>query len=312
MILEIIHQKLTKLDQKIPKLSPKEIQKEFELIPLDIFGRIQIDRPKEYPNLMRWFAEMPASEVQLNWTGSHDHTLMTQSLSFMKTIVSSYHEITRKPLAQSSVLDFGCGWGRMLRLFTKYVPTDQLYGVDPWDQSIEICRKTNVKAHLLLSDYLPRTLPTPENQKFDFIFAFSVFTHLSENATKICASTLRNYLSDDGVIAITIRPEEYWNFRLKHIPGSVSNSEARALIESHKAKGIAFAPHNREKIEGEITYGDTSMTLDYITDNFEGLEIDRVELNEIDLFQVIVFLRKAAGSEVPFKTGTNKNDAIIP
>jgi len=242
---------------------------------------------------MRFLAKMPSTDVQINWTGSHDHTLMTMSLAFMKTIVSTYHEISTKPLNQSTVLDFGCGWGRMLRLLSKYVPSNNLYGVDPWDQSINICNQTGVKANLFISDYLPRTLPTPKNQKFDFIFAFSVFTHLSEKATNLCASTLRDYLNDDGLLAITIRPHEYWNFMLKHSPNAVTKNETMELINYHKTNGFAFTPHNIEKIEGDITYGDTSMTLDYIRNNFKGLEIERVEVNEVDLYQVIVFLKKS-------------------
>jgi len=293
MIIEVVHQHLTVLDKNISTLSPEQVQKALEQIPLDTFGRIQIDRPKSYPNLMRFLAKMPSTDVQINWTGSHDHTLMTMSLAFMKTIVSTYHEISTKPLNQSTVLDFGCGWGRMLRLLSKYVPSNNLYGVDPWDQSINICNQTGVKANLFISDYLPRTLPTPKNQKFDFIFAFSVFTHLSEKATNLCASTLRDYLNDDGLLAITIRPHEYWNFMLKHSPNAVTKNETMELINYHKTNGFAFTPHNIEKIEGDITYGDTSMTLDYIRNNFKGLEIERVEVNEVDLYQVIVFLKKS-------------------
>ncbi|MFT6045071.1 MAG: cyclopropane fatty-acyl-phospholipid synthase-like methyltransferase [Arenicella sp.] len=312
MILEIIHKQLIELDKLILELSPKEAQQAFELIPLDFFARMQVDRPEEYPNLIKWFAEMPSSDSQIIWTGSHGHALMTVSLSFMKTVVSTFHEISIKPLHQSAVLDFGCGWGRMLRLLPKYVPTDQLYGVDPWDQSIDICKNTKVKANLFLSEFLPRSLPTPEGQKFDFIFAFSVFTHLSEKTTKLCAATLRDYLSDDGVLAITIRPVEYWNFRLLNEPKLATKAETASFIRQHNDQGFAFFPHGREKIEGDVTYGDTSMSLDYIRDNFDGLEIERVELNETDLYQAIVFLKKSAKEEPLSPMSINQNDKLIP
>ena len=73
---------------------------------------------------------------------------------------------------------------RLIRLLYKYVPVNNIYGVDPWDKSIEICEESNIKANLYISEYIPRTLPTPQNIKFDFIMAFSVFTHLSEKVTK--------------------------------------------------------------------------------------------------------------------------------
>ena len=38
-----------------------------------------------------------------------------------------------------SVLDFGCGYGRLARLFYYYIKQDNFYGVDPWDRSINEC-----------------------------------------------------------------------------------------------------------------------------------------------------------------------------
>ncbi|MBT3367608.1 MAG: class I SAM-dependent methyltransferase [Nitrospina sp.] len=132
---------LSTLNKTIIHLDAKGVQKEFENIPLDIFGRIQIDRPSEYPNIFHWLPQMPSSDIQRSWTGSADHVLMKQSLAFLKTIISAYHAIACKPLGLGNVLDFGCGWGRLIRLLYKYVPADRIYGVDPWLKSIEICKK---------------------------------------------------------------------------------------------------------------------------------------------------------------------------
>jgi SAM-dependent methyltransferase len=293
MIPNTIQNILLDIDARLPELNAVQIQQSFRKIPLDIFGRIQIDRPEVYPNLMRWLPEMPSVEVQESWTGSNGHALMTHSLSFVKTLTSAYHEMGGRALESSNVLDFGCGWGRMLRLFAKYVPSHSLFGVDPWDQSIEICRQSGIHANLAISDYLPERLPTPEGTKFDLIFAFSVFTHLSERATKKCAQTLKKYMSEDGVLVITIRPIEYWEFWRKHILANPNDSEAKLLAEQHRKSGFAFSPHNREKIDGDITYGDTSMSLDYIAENFVGLTVQRIELNELDSMQLLVFLTKS-------------------
>lgn len=283
---------LSRLDKKIMRLDAKEVQKEFENIPLEIFGKIQIDRPPQYPNIMHWLPQMPSADIQRSWTGSADHMLMEQSLAFLKTIISAYHALACKPMKLSNVLDFGCGWGRMIRLLYKYVPSDCIYGVDPWPTSIEICKKTNVRAHLYISEYVPRSLPTPKNLKFDFIFAFSVFTHLSEKVTKICAETLRNYLTDNGIIVMTIRPEEYWSYILNNVKSHLNEKDIMQLLADHEQKGFAFYPHKREEMEGEVTYGETSMTLDFISNNFAGLHIAGVEINKVDNLQLIVFLTK--------------------
>ena len=44
----------------------------------------------------------------------------------------------------------------------------------------------------------------------DMIYAYSVFTHLSEKTVRAAFDTLRGYIVRDGVLLITIRPKEYW------------------------------------------------------------------------------------------------------
>jgi 2-polyprenyl-3-methyl-5-hydroxy-6-metoxy-1,4-benzoquinol methylase len=125
-------------------------------------------------------------------------------------MVFSYTTLTNSDISMAKVLDFVCGWGRLIRLLYKLTSVDNIYGVDPWDRSIEICTNDGVKGNLALSEYVPETLPFDE--QFDLIFAFSVFTHLSEKTTYKVLSTLRNYISKDGLLVITIRPREHWGF----------------------------------------------------------------------------------------------------
>ncbi|NJO79380.1 MAG: class I SAM-dependent methyltransferase [Cyanobacteria bacterium RM1_2_2] len=286
-----IREILSELDRQVPLLNTKQLQKKFENVPLEVFGGIQVDRPPEFSNLMNWLPKMPSADVQISWTGNADHALLKQSISFIRLSVGKYHELVCKPMSESNVLDFGCGWGRLIRLLYKYVPIENIYGVDPWDRSLAICHSCNLHGNLYLSDYIPRTLPTPTNLKFDFIQAFSVFTHLSEKVTKIAIETLKNHLSDEGILVLTIRPKEYWTFVLNQSP-NFSSDKINQLLDEHDRNGFAFCPHDREKIEGEVTYGDTSISLEYIKSNFNGLEIAGVEWSETDVLQMIVFLRK--------------------
>lgn len=292
-MLETFDAVLSALDAKIGDLDPSRVQLEFERIPLDIFGRLHVDRPAAYPNLLNWLSPLPSPDIQTSWTGCADHQLMTQSMAFVKTLVGTYHALACKPLSQAHVLDFGCGWGRLIRLLNKYVPEDRIYGVDPWSRSIEICRETRVRANLFVSDYIPRSLPTPRDLKFDLIVAFSVFTHLSEKVTRICVQTLSDHLTDTGIIALTIRPVEYWDCLLDGDDPAFDPEFVAGLKARHRREGFAFLPHDRAKIEGEVTYGDTSMSLDFIRSHFSGLDIVALEFSEVDPLQLIVFLRKA-------------------
>jgi trans-aconitate methyltransferase len=136
---------------------------------------------------------MSSEKVQNAWTGNHGQPLLTQSLAFIKAMTTGYTSITGAKISDAKVLDYGCGWGRLIRLLYKLTPIDNIYGVDPWDESINECHRNNVKGHLAISDWVPKALPF--NVKFNLIYAFSVFTHLSEKTTSIVLNTLRNYIS---------------------------------------------------------------------------------------------------------------------
>ena len=225
---------------------------------------------------------MTSDQVQDNWTGCHGEALLWQSVAFVKSLVSGYAAVTGKKIQEAVVLDYGCGWGRIVRLLYKFLPLHNIYAVDPWDESIELCRLHNLKGQLAVSDWVPKSLPF--DRQFDLVFAFSVFTHLSEKTCRIVLSTLRRHIAPNGLLLITIRPKEYWH----HHDGGVL---ASSMINRHDETGYAFTPHNRAPIDGDITYGDTSVSLAYIESNFRQWQIEAVECNQIDSLQILVFLR---------------------
>jgi len=289
-ILDCFKNNLKKIDSKIIRLSSKEIQRELDKIPLDIYGRILIERPQEYSNLINWLPELPSPEIQKAWNGDSDYSLMIRSVAFIRTVVLNFCLKNSKPLNEAKVLDFGCGWGRLVRMLYKYVDSENIYAVDPWDQSIRMCINGKVHGNFYISDDIPRSLPTPKNLKFDLIIAFSVFTHLPEKSLKIALRTLCNSLSDNGIMVISIRPREYWE-NYNNI--NITDEKLKEILKTHAKKGFAFVPHNREKINGEIVYGDASISLEYIKNNFDELKILNLDWCECDPYQVVVILEKS-------------------
>jgi SAM-dependent methyltransferase len=283
-MFDYFQEQLQEIEGKIPTAKPSEVPGLFEKIPIDVFANLLLGTPEAYPNIRAFLPEMPSEEVQRNWTGGVGSGLMVQSLAFIKTLVPRYAAITGRDIRDASVLDFGCGWGRLSRLLYKYVSVENLYGVDPWDSSLEECRKHRFRIHLAKSEEIPTRLPF--DRKFDLIFAFSVFTHLSERTTHAVMKTLRAYVEDKGVLVITVRPGELW----PHMDG---DKVSQAILQQHALRGFAFRPHNRAPIDGEVTFGDTSMSLGYIRENFRQWQIAWVDWTMNDPFQVLVFLRPA-------------------
>jgi SAM-dependent methyltransferase len=254
-------------------------------LPLDDFGMIMISMPSaDLPRLSGLLPAMASAEVQRSWTGADGPTLLSLTDSFVRILAHNFHELCGRPISEARILDFGCGYGRMLRSMYYYSDPARIFGCDPWDESIKLCRQARIPSPLAISDYLPNSLPF--DGEFDLIYAFSVFTHLSKAAMNAALATLRKQLTDDGLLVITTRPVEYW-FADKNI----NEAEAQQLADLHSRTGFAFKPHNRPAVDGDITYGDASMTLDYLERYAPAFRIVKVERTLQDWLQLIVFLQ---------------------
>lgn len=259
-------------------------------LPLEVLGEVYLGLRPEFPTLVAALPSMAPAQVQRDWTGTDGQPLMKQSCAFLDTVVRAFQHHVHRPLSASIALDYGCGWGRLLRLLLRDVPAERIWGLDPWDRSIDLCREHRIPVNLAVSDYVPQTLPVGDT-RFDLIFAFSVFTHLSPRCALQVMRALRAYVKEDGLLAITVRPAEYWPLH-SPFPEGVT---PEAMLTAHREAGFAFIPHNRPPIDGDITYGDASYSLDHVRSRWTGWSILGTETNAVDPLQCIVFLRPASG-----------------
>jgi SAM-dependent methyltransferase len=262
----------------------RDIPRLFHEIPVDVFGKLLLDVPARYPHIRAHFPTMVSDEVQKTWTGAAGDTLLRQTVAFARCAIAAYHQFTDGRAETARILDFGCGYGRILRLMYKYFAAERIYAVDPWDKSIALCQEHGMKGNFAVSDWVPRILPF--EGPFDFIYAFSVFTHLSERTAETCMAALRRVIAPSGLLAISIRPEEFWDFH----DGGKYAAEMKAR---HAATGYAFRGFAWQQVNGENTYGDTSISLDYIRRKFPDWRIAGVDWNMGDYYQLIVFLQPA-------------------
>jgi SAM-dependent methyltransferase len=260
---------------------------------LDDFGALLLSMPNDrYPKLSGLLPQMASEEVQQNWTGGSGLPLLRLTCNFVRSTAYNFTRLTKHDLTDATILDYGCGYGRMLRIMSYFTSEKNLYGVDPWDRSLEECLKCGLTENIFLSHYLPLDLPLG-NTKFDLIYAFSVFTHTSQRATYASLNALRQYISSNGLLVITIRPVEYWNaFE------GLADELRKDLIRRHRSEGFAFWPHNRPPIDGDITYGETSMTLDWIRQNAGRWCVAGIDRSLDDGLQIYVFLRPAPDGRI--------------
>lgn len=287
-MLEYIAEELTRLERDAAVSSRAEAFAGLRRLGLEDFGYALLTMPNPaYPKLSRLLPAMAADDVQRNWTGNAGEPLLRQSAAFVRALSYNFARHTGRTLEGARVLDFGCGYGRLARLLYYFVDEPDLYGVDPWDLSIQLCHEAGLGDRFRVSEYLPTSLPV-DDVRFDLLYAFSVFTHLSRRATLTSLATLRRHVADTGLLTITIRPVEYW----AHDPHTTPD-QRRAYMAQHRREGFAFNPHIRAAIDGDVTYGDTSLTLDWLAHEAPEWRVVGTDRSLEDPFQRYVFLAPA-------------------
>jgi SAM-dependent methyltransferase len=100
-----------------------------------------------------------------------------------------------------SVLDWGCGCGRLTRHLKKYTES-KVDGVDIDSMNIEWCSENIPGAAF---SHVDPWKPLPfEDDSFDFIIGHSVFTHLSEESSSFWLDQLHRVLKPGGALLVTV------------------------------------------------------------------------------------------------------------
>jgi SAM-dependent methyltransferase len=110
------------------------------------------------------------------------------------------------PAALGQVLDFGCGSGRVLRHW-QHSDRLKLHGTDYNPHLIAWCRRNYPFAEFQINQ-LEGRLPYPD-ASFDFVYAWSVFTHLSEKIEDHFVGELARVLRPGGLLLATFHGEFY-------------------------------------------------------------------------------------------------------
>jgi len=258
----------------------------------DLWSLLLTQQYEVYPNIRAVLPRMPPRELQEMWNGASGLTLASQSKAFYVRLRDAYLRHGGRPLSEARILDFGCGWGRLTRLLARDAGTGRLYGCDPVQGILDECRRDRVPAKLAKSEFVPEQIPFGEH--FDLAFAFSVFTHLSEQAHERCLLALHRSLAEDGILVVTVRPPSYVRFcaPLSEQFGPIGDAaleRARYLFVPHEAS----PQHPQYRGEGKIDYGEAVVTMSYIRERWSTqLELLEVGVLIEDPYQVMLTLRR--------------------
>ena len=248
---------------------------------------------RSYPNILALLPEYPEPALQEMWNGRSGLALLTQSKAFYRHVRAVQAAHGAGSLEDATVLDFGCGWGRLTRFFARDVEPGRLLGCDPVEEILEVCRRSRVPAELARSEFVPERLPF--DGPIDVAFSFSVFTHISEAAAETCLRAIHAALAEGGLFVVTIRPPAYLDFDAKmHAARDALGPDPVAALRESR---YVFVPHptdgHPQYESGEMTYGEAVISLPYVRERWSGLfELVDVHAFPEDIYQVALTLRK--------------------
>ena len=104
-----------------------------------------------------------------------------------------------------SMLDWGCGCGRIIGFFLKFSGIPRIYGCDIDAEAIAWCQNNLKPAEF---SAVPPHPPTAyADQEFDLIISFSVFTHLSREDQISWLKEMQRILAPGGLFLTTVHGE---------------------------------------------------------------------------------------------------------
>ena len=259
-------------------------------LPLALFARVMVQPQAECPALAPYLPSNPEAHVQRRYNGRSGLELLPSSVGFVNSVCAAYVRHAGAPLpARARILDHGCGWGRLIRTWYWRVAPDQVHGLDPCEEALELCRSHGLGSWFGRCDEIPTALPLPLAY-FHLVYAFSVFTHLGPAASQAVMASLLRHVRPDGMVAITIRPIEFWEHSVRQ--GRITADVGRQMTARHRETGVAFLPARGgwARVAGEVQFGDATMGLEYLANAWRGWRVVGTDMVLGEPLQVHVFL----------------------
>jgi cyclopropane fatty-acyl-phospholipid synthase-like methyltransferase len=157
---------------------------------------------RKYPELRNLLPGLPDSKIQTNLTGAAGDNSMLHGYgqySIFRKLIAKH---MKKGASLRSMLDFGCGYGRILRFFIRDFPEAELHGLDINEDYVKWCSENIRYGKFAQSGVWPPTIYS--DSKFDAICSFSVFSHLNEENGTAWLKELNRICSTDGLVIVTI------------------------------------------------------------------------------------------------------------
>lgn len=154
----------------------------------------------------------PPKDVQEIFVGASFENAYGAAAQFLNYLFGHAQNLLPSGLDGARILDFGCGWGRMLRLIRHKPDLDvvELYGCDVDPNMVELCRRSLPRTHVAPSELFP---PLIYRTGFlDVVYANSVFSHLGEMNHVAWAQEFARVVRPQGLVVVTTQAKHFLSF----------------------------------------------------------------------------------------------------
>lgn len=234
-------------------------------------------------------------KYQVRYTGRKGQDNIDQAFNFYQHVRDQAKLSERK---NPRILDFGAGWGRVIRFFLRETKAENLFAMDVMKEAVDFMHETKFEGNIIKCNELPPVSTKLEN--IDVIYALSVFSHLHESHFEAWMKYFKTILAPKGKLIFSSRgypflqylatvkktqPKDKWPFFLEKM-GDLD--EVKANYE--KGKFIFFpSAHGGDELKDNF-FGEAYIPKAYLEKELGkfGLALEH-EATDIKLFSQHVF-----------------------
>jgi SAM-dependent methyltransferase len=179
---------------------------------------------------------------------------LTAGLSAGRVIRASL-EAAGKVISGGAVLDFPCGYGRVLRVLTEMFPDSRVVGAEIDTEALKFCRRT-FSVETYESSPVRRFTELCLPRKFDLIWCGSLITHLDNQAALDLLAFFCRHLAAGGVCVFTTHGAsvaEEMAEKLRH--AHFTDEGARKAVREYHETGYGYTDYAQADAQSSASQG---------------------------------------------------------
>lgn len=143
-----------------------------------------------------------------------------------------------------SILDFPCGYGRVLRYLRAMFPDADITAAEIESSALDFCRESfSVSTLMSTTNFGDLALP----QRFDLIWCGSLFTHVDQQSSDGLLRFFHAHLSDHGVCVFTTHGQRSIDWlQSKKVKYNLPDDAQQKVIREFHSQGYGYSDYPRK------------------------------------------------------------------